>query len=191
MDTPMTAPPQSPPLDEVSLAHEAVRDADAFAELYRRYLRPVYRYHLIHTADVKDAEDLTSQTFMAALEGIRTFRGDGPFAAWLMGIASRKQALFYRSRRPLTPLDKAGHLVDPGQPTDAAAMQNIRLKSVSQALKSINPDRAEAILLTAFAGLTHREAGHLLKRSEAAVKMLVMRGLQELRQRTSLALEVE
>ena len=35
------------------------------------------------------------------------------------------------------------------------------------------------------------EAARLLRKSEAAVKMLVSRGLQDLRERTSLALEVE
>ena len=50
-------------------------DPEAFAELYRRHVRSIYRYHLAHTGDIKDAEDLTSQTFMAALEGIRSYRG--------------------------------------------------------------------------------------------------------------------
>ena len=77
--------------DEIDLARQASRDVEAFAELYRRHLTRVYRYHLAHVGNVKDAEDLTSQTFMAALEGIRSFRGTGSFAAWIMGIASRKR----------------------------------------------------------------------------------------------------
>lgn len=58
-------------MDDTRLAHQARADPEAFAELYRRHVRSIYRYHLAHTGNVKDAEDLTSQTFMAALEGIR------------------------------------------------------------------------------------------------------------------------
>jgi RNA polymerase sigma-70 factor (ECF subfamily) len=187
----MTANPKSPPADDTALAREASVNTEAFAELYRRYLAPVYRYHLVHTASVPDAEDLTSQTFMAALEGLHSFRGDGSFAAWLMGIASHKRLLYFRSRRPLLPLDDLYSLPDPSLPTDQAALRSLQLRSVAHALAQINPGRAEAIILTAFAGLTYREAARLLHKTEAAVKMLVSRGLHELRSRTSLSLEVE
>ena len=74
MITIMTEKTQSTPADELSLAREAAVNAAAFAELYRRHVTRVYRYHAAHTGNVKDAEDLTSQTFMAALEGIRSYR---------------------------------------------------------------------------------------------------------------------
>ena len=113
MITLMTETTQSTPVDELSLAREAAVNADAFAELYRRHVTRVYRYHAAHTGNVKDAEDLTSQTFMAALEGIRSFRGEAPFAAWLMGIASRKRYLFFRGRKPEVPLDAALQIPSP------------------------------------------------------------------------------
>jgi RNA polymerase sigma-70 factor (ECF subfamily) len=90
MTTLMTIPKtQYPSLDDGRLAAQARTDPQAFAERYRRHVRSIYRYHLAHTGNVKDAEDLTSQTFMAALEGIRSFRGTGPYITWL--IASRKR----------------------------------------------------------------------------------------------------
>jgi RNA polymerase sigma-70 factor (ECF subfamily) len=187
----MTAQPQSPSSDEASLARQARASVDAFAELYRRHVTRVYRYHIAHTGDVKDAEDLTSQTFMAALEGIRSYRGEAPFAAWLMGIASRKRALFFRGTRPQVQLDAALHLPSPDLPADKAAFQRLQMDSVSQALKRISPERAEAISLVYFGGLTNAEAARVLKKSEGALKMLISRGLQDLRTRTSLALEVE
>jgi DNA-directed RNA polymerase specialized sigma24 family protein len=61
--------------DETELAKQALHDIEAFAELYR--------YHMAHTGNIKDAEDLSSQTFVAALEGIRTFCGAGSFAPGL------------------------------------------------------------------------------------------------------------
>jgi len=179
--------------DEALLARQAISDVEAFAELYRRNVTRVYRYHVAHVGNPKDAEDLTSQTFMAALEGIHSFRGTASFAAWLMGIASRKRLMFFRrsGSRPEIPLETALHYPSPNLPTEKAANERLQLESVSHALRQISTDRAEALILTYFGGLSHTEAGRVLHKSEAAVKMLISRGLQDLRERTSLALEVE
>ena len=182
----------SPPMDDSQLASRARTDADAFAELYRRHVTRVYRYHMVHTGSVKDAEDLTSQTFMAALEGIRSYRAAGSFAAWIMGIAMRKRLMFFRSRGRLDlPLDTALAVPDPGTPTDDAALRRLRLDQIHDALRSLDADRQEAIALCFFAGLDYCEAARILGRSEAAFKMLLSRGLSDLRTRTSLALEVQ
>ena len=153
----------------------------------------VYRYQMAHTGNVKDAEDLTSQTFIAALEGIRLYRGSGSFAAWIMGIASNKRLMFFRrsGSRLEVPLDAALHYPSSSMPTDKAAAQRLQLESVARALRKISPDRSEALILTHFGGLSNAEIGRVLNKSEAAVKMLIARGLQDLRERTSLALEVE
>jgi RNA polymerase sigma-70 factor (ECF subfamily) len=180
-------------MDDAGLAIQARSDPEAFAELYRRHVLSIYRYHLAHTGNVKDAEDLTSQTFMAALEGIRSYRGTGPYITWLIGIASHKRLRFFRKNgsRPEVPLDAALHMPAPGLPTERAAARRLQMDLVLAALRTISPDRAEALILCFFSGLSFAEAGLVLRKSEAAVKMLISRGLQDLRTRTSLALEVD
>ena len=79
MITHMVEQTKTPATDDLALARNALADEDAFAELYRQYVTRVYRYHMARTGNEQDAEDLTSQTFLAALEGIRSFRGDGVF----------------------------------------------------------------------------------------------------------------
>jgi RNA polymerase sigma-70 factor (ECF subfamily) len=184
---------QYPSMEDANLAHEACTDPQAFAELYRRHVRSIYRYHLAHTGNVTDAEDLTSQTFMAALEGIRSFRGTGPYITWLIGIASRKRALFFRrsGSQPEIPLDAALHIPGPGIPTDKAAARRLQMDQLIAALRSISQDRAEALILCFFSELSTSEAGIVLGKSEAAVRMLISRGLHDLRTRTSFALEVD
>lgn len=184
---------QYPSMDDAYLAQQARADPEAFAELYRRHVRSIYRYHLAHTGNVRDAEDLTSQTFMAALEGIRSYRGAAPYITWLIGIASRKRARFFRrsGNRPEVPLDAALHIPTPSLPTDKAAARRLQMDQVLAALKSISRDRAEALILCFFSGLSTAEAGCVLGKSEAAVRMLISRGLQDLRTRTSFALEVD
>ena len=91
MSTLMNIKTPYPTMDDARLAQQARTEPEAFAELYHRHLASVFRYHLAHTGNTKDAEDLTSQTFMAALEGIDSYRARGPYIAWLMGIASRNR----------------------------------------------------------------------------------------------------
>ena len=125
--------------EEANLARRAITDADAFAELYRRNVTHVYRYHMAHIGNVKDAEDLTSQTFMAALEGLRSYRGAGSFTAWIMGIASKRKLMYFRGNRHEVELDAALHIPSPSLPTDKAAFQRLKLESISRALRKIPP----------------------------------------------------
>ncbi len=182
---------QYPAMDDAHLAQQARTEPEAFAELYHRHLTSVFRYHLAHTGNTKDAEDLTSQTFMAALEGIDSYRATGPYIAWLMGIASRKRLRYFRGNRLEVPLDAALQIPTPSLPTDKAAFQRLQLDQILGALKHLSQDRAEALILCFFSELSFAEAGLVLGKSEAAVKMLISRGLQDLRTRTSLALEVD
>ena len=191
MTTLMVTKTESPPMDETQLAREAVADAEAFTELYHRHVTRVYRYHLAHTGNLKDAEDLTSQTWMAALEGIRSFRGTGSFAAWIMGIASKKRLMYFRGNKREVPLEAALHIPSPGLTPDKEASQRLQMETVSRALRLISPERAEALVLSFFGGLSNLEISRFLNKTEAAVKMLISRGVQDLRERTSHVLEVE
>ena len=178
---------------EPDLIQRARSDPNAFSELYRKYVNRVYRYHLAHCGNPKDAEDLTSQTFIAALEGLRSFRGAGSFAAWLLGIASRKRLMFFRKRGQWreVELDAASQLPSPGMSIDQLTQLRLQMDLIARALRQIHTDRAEAVSLAYFGGLAIAEISHLMNRTEAAVKMLISRGLQDLRERTSLALEAE
>lgn len=191
MTTLMVERTEKTAIDDLALARNAIADVDAFAALYRQYVTRVYRYHMAHTGNIKDAEDLTSQTFLSALEGLRSYRGDGSFAAWILGIAAKKRLMYFRGRKPEIPLDAALHIPSPGLPTDKEAYQRLRLEAVSQALRKIPVERAEAVVLSYFGGLSNQEIGAVLRKSEAAVKMLISRGLQDLRERTSLEMEAE
>jgi RNA polymerase sigma-70 factor, ECF subfamily len=183
---------QSPPMDDSQLATQARTDAEAFAELYRRHVTRVYRYHMAHIGNVHDAEDLTSQTFMAALESIRSYRGTGTFAAWIMGIAFHRRLMFFRTHKHSEiPLDAALDVPDTGLPTDKAALRQMQIGQLRGALQSLSGERLEAVALCFFAGLECSEAGRVLGKSEAAVRMLLSRALQDLRTRTSLSLEAQ
>jgi RNA polymerase sigma-70 factor (ECF subfamily) len=189
---PLDAPAAAPPAEnDLALARRAGRDPAAFAQLYDRHVGRIYRYHLARTGDEQDAQDLTSQTFLAALEGIGSFRGSSTFLGWLFGIASHKVAEHYRRRRDSVPLESAGDLRDPQALPEEVAWQRGRMAAISRALRTIPPDRAEALVLRIFAGMSSAEAGQVMGKSDAAVRMLVHRGLRDLHKLLTLSEEVE
>ena len=173
--------------DDEGLAQAARQDPAAFAELYHRHFTRVYRYHVARTGDIADAQDLTTLTFLAAMEGIASYNGSGSFCAWLMGIAHNQMAQLFRSRSREQPLEQAERMSDPAGLPEVIAGRRMQFSQMSRALKELKPERAEAITLCLFANLTAGEAGRVMGKSEGAVKMLLMRGLGELRQKLSVA----
>jgi RNA polymerase sigma-70 factor (ECF subfamily) len=174
-----------------ALAAAARHDPDAFAELYRRHLTHVYRYLLARASDPHLAEDLTAQTFLAALEGIRSYRGDGQFAAWLLRIARNKVSDYYRDRRTTMPLEDAAQIAAIDPLPEQVIASRLHIEHVARALQALAPERAEALTLRLFGGLSVAEIGRSMGKSEAAVKMLVHRGLRNLQQRLGSRNEAE
>jgi RNA polymerase sigma-70 factor (ECF subfamily) len=177
--------------DDEALALKASWDRTAFAELYHRHANGVYRYILGRVSNIQDAQDLTSQTFLAALDGIMTFRAQGSFAAWLFGIAQRKVVDHLRRSRKTVSLDVALEIPSSDRSTDEIVGRKLNLEQIGVALRSLPVDRAEALALRVFAGLSAREAGYVLGRSEAAVRMLAYRAVQDLRKQLCIELEDE
>lgn len=170
------------PTDEL-LAQRAQQDSKAFAELYRRHLDRVYRYLYSRVGHVQDAQDLTAQTFIAALEGIRSFNGQGVFAAWLLGIARRKAADYYRSNRPDEALELLEDVPNSADTPEASVEQQLQMEQVMRVMTRISPERAEALALRIFGGLSAAEVGQIMGKNEHAVNTLVYRAMRDLRER--------
>lgn len=171
---------------DADLARQAqAGERAAFAALYRRYLPKVYRYFYVRTGAVQPAEDLTSQTFTAALESLPRYRERGTFAAWLFAIASRRYADACRIQATVPP-EVAGEAWDPPDPAplpEAALVHAERIASLAQVLRALSPGRAQAVALHFFGGLTHRETAQAMGRSGIAVKSLINRALRDLREK--------
>lgn len=166
--------------DDQVLVRQAQANKEAFAELYQRHAVRVYRYLLARVGDTADAEDLTSQTFMAAMVGLPRYHGPMPFVAWLLGIARHKAADHFRARRPEQSLETAVPLSASNDPPEESVGRTLQLETVARKLQTIAPDRAEAVTLRLFAGLEVAEIARLMDKNEAAVRMLVFRGLRDL-----------
>ncbi|MCA9919439.1 MAG: RNA polymerase sigma factor [Anaerolineales bacterium] len=169
--------------DDRALVQAARNDLRAFNNLYERHVTRVYRYLLVRVGNVADAEDLTSQTFLVAMENLDKYRGERPFLAWLFGIARHKVADKYRKQKPEAMLEDAGDLVDTQEAPDIIVSQKLQIEAVAQKLQTLAPDRAEVISLRLFGQLDIPEIARLMQKQEPAVRMLLHRGLQDLQTR--------
>ncbi len=165
--------------DELSLAGFDP-DPAAFGTIYRRYLDPVYRYLLARVGSTADAEDLTSQVFLAALEGLPRYKHQGYFAAWLFSIARRKAADYFRRRSPEEPLDPETDLPSPDGDILTHIIHQENLQSLVHLLARIPEEERELLRLRFAARLTFDEMALILNRKTSAIKMSFYRLLDRL-----------
>lgn len=161
---------------------------EAFSFLYQRYIGPIYRYVYSRVGNQQDAEDITSSVFLAAFNQIPRYQSQNKFPAWIFTIARNRIADHYRSLNPTLPLDEPredNKSLDP----EAIVERRLSLERVSQALVALSEDRANAIALCIFGGLSPSEIGEFLGKSEDAVKMLISRGIRDLSDRLGPTME--
>lgn len=165
-----------------ALASKAKEDVEGFAMLYRRHLHRVYSYLHSRVGNVQDAQDLTTQTFVAALSGIQTYESRGFFTAWLLGIARHKLNDHFRGNHSIISIDEITPPSDGMGSVEDIIVRQLRIEEITLILEKLNPERAEAIRLRYFADLKIREVAEIMEKSEGAVKMLISRGLDDVRQ---------
>ncbi len=166
--------------DETDLIEGARTQPELFAELYRRYLPRVYHYVYARLGNQCDTEDITSQVFLEALEGLRSnrYRENGCFPAWLFTIVRRRLMDFYRQH----PEDAIGDRSS-GEPDVLSTVQaGEDRQQLSVLLSRLGSDKQELLRLRFAAGLSIADIAALEHRSEAAVKMALYRTLTWLRQ---------
>lgn len=74
-------------------------DPVAFEFLYRRHSQRVYALCLRMVKNPAYAEDLTQDTFVAVLRGIRAFRGQSAFSTWLHRVTRNTVLMGFRKRQ--------------------------------------------------------------------------------------------
>jgi len=94
--------------DEQLIERACAGERAAFEVLYERYFPRVYAFVARRLANRADVEETVQEVFAGAFTGLRSFRGDGVFAAWVFGIARRTVAGRCKKKRPaLVPLEEA------------------------------------------------------------------------------------
>jgi RNA polymerase sigma factor (sigma-70 family) len=155
----------------------------AFTALVRRHKEPLYRMLRRYTGDADEAYEAAHEAFIAAWSAIGRYDPDRSFLAWLRTIAINKardrgrrmalRRLLFGSRG----LEESGALArpDPSRSQDQALGEAQEMAILDQAIARLPAPLKEALLLTAFDGLSQQEAGEILAVSAKAIETRVAR----------------
>jgi RNA polymerase sigma-70 factor (ECF subfamily) len=155
-------------------------DAASFGAFYDDALPRVYGY-LLHRSGGSPAlaEDLTQETFLAAVRELKKGRRPEAPIPWILGIARHKLIDHYRrqerSERPLSAAEGNIHGVSVESGSDQG---HDRLVA---ALHAVPASQRAALVLHHLEGFSIREVAELLGKTEKAVESLLGRGRERLR----------
>jgi RNA polymerase sigma-70 factor (ECF subfamily) len=157
---------------------------DSFGTLYDRYVDLVYRYIYFRVGSHPLAEDLTSETFLRALRRIGDFTWQGrDFGAWLVTIARNLVADHFKSGRYRLEIP-TGEVID--VPLDGshipenAVVTALINDRVLRAVRDLNPDQQECVVLRFLHGLSLAETALIMGKKSGAIKALQFRAIRSL-----------
>ena len=169
------------------VARAQAGEADAFGAIYDRYSETVYRYIYFRVNNTQLAEDLASETFLRALRRISSFSWQGrAFGAWLVTIARNLVVDHFKSGRYRLEIAKPDVLgadtaeTDPSTSPESAALEKLTNATLLTAVKKLNPDQQECIVLRFLQGFTVAETARTMGKNEGAVKALQYRAVRTL-----------
>jgi RNA polymerase sigma-70 factor (ECF subfamily) len=176
---------------DAALAHlAAAGDDQAFARLVRRHKDGIYRLLRRYTADPDEAYEAVQEAFIAAWKALGRYDADRPFLTWLQTIAINKAR--DRGRRMAVRRmvfggagleGEAMAAADPREAADQAVIDRQLARRLDKAIGQLPGALKEALLLTAFEGYSHVQAGHMLGVSAKTVETRAYRARKLLAQR--------
>lgn len=178
-------------MDEETLIQRAQKgDVAAFNRLVVQYQELVFNVAYRIMGDPAVAEDVAQETFIAAYQSLRSFRG-GSFKSWLMRVATNRcyDELRRRKRRPQTSLDE---IMDENEsfaflrsPNDSPETHRQRVElalAIEQCLKSLPDDQRIVTVLGDVEGYDYNEIATITKTSLGTVKSRLSRARAKLRE---------
>lgn len=156
----------------------------AFEVLYERYVDGIYRYHYRSCGGrVGDAEDLTQQTFLYALESLSTYSGRGSVRSWLFVIA-RNAFVDWTTRRMTVELVEEMAVDDGDTPERIVVdrqLQDELLTCIRVFLDALSDERKRRVFeLVAFEGLDQKAVASIVGMEHDACRQLYSRLRKEL-----------
>ena len=153
---------------------------EAFGKVYDYMVGKIYKFIYFKTYHKETAEDLTSQTFMKALNKIHLFNNKkGKFSSWIYRIARNQVIDYYRTRR---------HTVDIQDIWDIAGSENVeidiqnkhQMEEVRDYLQQLKPEQRDIVIMRVWQELSYKEISEILGKTESSCKMVFSRAISRL-----------
>ena len=158
----------------VSLPHaDAPQDRDHLTWAYQTHVTAIYQYIYNRVGNRQDAEDLTAQVFMKAINGMRTDVSVPELRSWLYRVAQTTLADHWREYYAEDAAELEDDVTRPPAPREnPEAVQRV------DALLATLPESYRRVLELRFLrGYSVRETAQELDLSETNVKVLQFRAL--------------
>ena len=193
----MTNPPTSEIGDRELVSRAQAGELDAFETLTTRYEQRVFSLAMRMLRQEQDAEDVTQQTFLSALENLNGFRGEASFATWLFRIATHAALKVIRKHKGLKTVsleeategadraDSVPHpefIADWRQSPEQLVQKHEIQRLLDEALARLDEKHRLVFLLRDVEGLSVKETAEALGLSEANTKVRLLRARLQLRE---------
>ena len=160
----------------------AFADETAFRAWYDRAMPRVFAYLVSRTGDRDKAEELTQQTFVAAVSQRRGFDGHSDSVTWLIGIARHKLADQFRERDRIERRQLRLEVREVAVQESAVAWESADERdAILTALGRLPPAQQAALLFADLDDLPVREIARLIGRREGATQSLITRARESFR----------
>lgn len=169
--------------DGVDELQRALADDAAFDSWYRRTLPRVYSYLVSRSGgDVALAEDLTQQTFTAAIDQRSRYDGRSDTVTWLCGIARHKLADHFRAierdERRQRRMEVRQIQLDEGKRAELGLEDR---SIIAEIMRSLPASQRAVLAFVVLDDLPVAEAARLLGRSRGATESLLFRARDSFR----------
>ena len=155
-----------------------------FSKIYDEYIGKIYRFVFLKVNSKETAEDLTSEVFVRTWNSIQKgTKLDNP-GAFLYRIARNIVIDYYRQRpQPQISLADYQEVVDPAPDPRETASTQADLEIIKANIANLNDDYREVITLRFIEDYSIPEIAKILDRPEGTVRVMLHRGLGELKAR--------
>ncbi len=172
--------------EEQRIAGLCREDPEYFADLYESYIDKIYRFIFYRVHHKETAEDLTSQTFMKALQGIKSFKG-GSFSSWLYRIARNTLIDHYRTGKKDIGIEQVPEMAGEEDPPRIAGAR-IGLERVRKYIDNLPGDQRDIVMMRVWDELSYKEIAEVMGKKEGACKVAFSRAIGRIRKEMPLPL---
>lgn len=153
----------------------------SFDALYEAYIGRIYGFIYRRVFHKETAEDLTSETFLKALERIGSFNPEkGSFGIWIYRIARNTIIDYSRTKKVHADIEDMPALASKTNIVREAEA-NQALEEVMDALRKIKSEHREVLILRIWDGMSYKEIAEVTGMSEGNCKQIASRILRSLR----------
>lgn len=153
-------------------------DVQAFCILYGLYKKKLYSYAFYRLGNKDDAEDAVSDCVLSAFEQIGSLKNENAFSAWIFRILYCSCAAAIKNQIQQRNTDNMDDFMNISSDNSD---KHIRITELNQALKVLNDEERDIVLLSVVAGLKSNEIAKINGLTAGSVRSKLSRSLSKMK----------